>query len=221
MVGKPRGLYFFKRAPLRINTWSSKALLTSRAPESMTRLFRPFSMSCAVSSETSSSPFPLTASGHPCSLERPDMASTFSFVAAYTRGLRSAHAFRPASMTLTSSVIRMMPASVSSFTFEHRAPNLLASPEADFTATRSALKVRPTRSYSNVLNLWRRPSTWSLPISSVTSTAMPGRFTKVFSWRKRTVSPPIVSFLSPAPMTTGLIGGAEASASSAFPSSET
>ncbi len=210
-----------RRAPRRTNTWSSNAFFMPRAPESMTRFFRPPSVSFVVKSATSSKPSPLTPKGHPAPLAMSAIWSTLSLVAAYRRGFRSAHTFRPACMTPVSSVMRIMPASVSFFTLVAKVSNLPASPETDFTAMRSALKVRPTLSYSRVLNRSRRPPTSSSVISSVTSTAMPVGFRKVFSWRNKTVSPPILSFLSPVPISTMLIGGADASASSAFASSET
>src|SRR4030067_473422 len=51
--------------------------------------------------------------------------------------------------------------------------------------------------------------------------AMPGGFSNLFSWRNMTVSPPSLRALSPVPMVTGKIGGAEASDSLLLASSET
>src|SRR5664280_2494871 len=48
----------------------------------------------------------------------------------------------------------------------------------------------------------------------------PGRRTKVFSWRKKTVSSPTVRARSPRPMVTFRMGGAEAAPSAALASGE-
>ena len=56
---------------------------------------------------------------------------------------------------------------------------------------------------------------------STTETPIAQGFTNVLSWRKSTVSSPTVNAASPVPTVTARIGGAEASESAAFASSET
>jgi len=56
---------------------------------------------------------------------------------------------------------------------------------------------------------------------SVIRMARPGGFSNLFSWRNITVSPPTFSALSPTPMVTGVMGGADASSNLALASSET
>ncbi len=102
-----------------------------------------------------------------------------------------------------------------------RASSLPASPESLDITMASTLRSWPTLFISDsttsfILASWAEASSVSF-----ISTAMAQGLTNFFSCLKSTVSSPIFTALSPAPRVMGLMGGAEASPSLAFASSDT
>ncbi|MBA7668254.1 hypothetical protein ES703_76363 [subsurface metagenome] len=199
--------------------WSSNARRRVLDPESRTISLTPASVNLAVSWPSSSRLEAFTTTGHEFSLANSAIRSRLSSVAAYISGLRSAHTFKPAARTSGLLLIRIMPQSLFCFTLLTTASNILASPELSLTATSSGRRVSPTLSYWS-LDLSSLASISDSSMVSVIRMAKPGGFSNLFSWRNITVSPPIFNLLSPTPIVTGIMGGADASSNLAFASSE-
>ena len=149
------------------------------------------------------------------------MSSALASVAAYSRGLFEPHASTPAFITsILSDTSTMLNSEVSATNFAVAA-KAFASPLESFTATSSGLKFNPTLSYCkafHTVSLVTR-SAFFIPESNMAASTV--GLKNVFSCLYSTVSPPVVTFLTPFPITTGRIGGADASASSALASSDT
>ncbi|MBA7680089.1 hypothetical protein ES703_88397 [subsurface metagenome] len=181
----------------------------------------PTSINLVVSWASSSRLEALATTGHECSLARSAMLAILSLLAAYISGFRSAQAFKPAARISGLLLIRIIPLPLFCFTLLTKASNLLASPDSSFTATSSGRRVSPTLSYWSWLNLSNLALTSDSSIVSVIRMAKPGGFSNLFSWRNITVSLPTFNALSPTPIVTGRMGGADASTSLAFASPET
>ena len=197
-----------------MTTWSSNAFFMAREPESITISFRPMPESFCVSSITSSMPAPFTATGHLLSRASLPTASAFAFVAAYRSGFLAAACFRPAARTSAFSLMRMRPAPVAGrFLHELLERGGVAFFGAHRDKVGGELHAHPL--VPELGEALEPPATSASLMASVTSTAMPVGLTKVFSWRKSTVSPPVLN----GPMVTGSTGGADAESSFAFDAS--
>ena len=82
MVEKPTARFPFFNAARRMATWSAKACLTSRAPESSTMSLIPMAVSLPVRADRPSTDSARTATGRSLALANSPIASTLASVAA-------------------------------------------------------------------------------------------------------------------------------------------